>query len=154
MTGKRAHEESAGPFSARKYAKDIVNGDVEDPGSFIEGRVFSIDPRKSQYTLDVRLDSKASPAYLDVVIEPKLQKRLGEFFVGDHLRLLLQGAQILPHSNAPSHVRAILRFREGITALISRAGLQGEEKKFYQIWPETSKLLSSRECCQITFGLF
>jgi len=140
MMGKRAHTDSTGPFLARKYAADLLRGDVDSPGSFIEGRVFSMNPRKNVYTLDIRLDSKAKAAYLDIYIEDKLQKRLGELLVGDHLQISLRGAQLLPFTGASSHLPVILRFREGITVLlVSRAGLQGEKEKLFQVWPGSSE---------------
>jgi hypothetical protein len=151
MMGKRTHTDSTGPFQARKYAADLLRGDVDSPGSFIEGRVFSMNPRKNVYTLDIRLDSKAKAAYLDIYIEDKLQKRLGELLVGDHLQISLRGAQLLPFTGASSHLPVILRFREGITALlVSRAGLQAEKEKLFQVWPGSSEhsftLLRSAEC--------
>jgi hypothetical protein len=143
MMGKRAHTDSTGPFLARKYAADLLRGDVDSPGSFIEGRVFSKNPRKNVYTLDIRLDSKAKAAYLDVYIEDKLQKRL-ELHVGDHLQISLRGAQLLPFAGASSHLPVILRFREGITALlVSRAGLQAEKEKLFQVWPGSSEHFST-----------
>ncbi|KAI9511113.1 hypothetical protein F5148DRAFT_1173785 [Russula earlei] len=136
---KRAHSNATGPFLSRKFASDILRGDVNSPGSFIEGRIFSMNPRKNQFTLD------AKPTYLDIVIEDKIQKRLGELIVGDRLRILLQGAQILPYSGASMHVPAILRFREGITVLlVSRQGLQGEKEKFFRIWPDSNAIRAKR----------
>lgn len=138
--GKRAHPDSAGPFTSRKYATDILRGDIHCPGGFIEGRIISTNPRKHQYTIDVRLDSKAKAAHLGLFIDNKLQKRLGELLVGDTLRILLRGAQILPYSGASSHAPVILRFIEGITVLlVSRAGLQGGKEKFFDVWPAPSK---------------
>jgi hypothetical protein len=140
MTGKRARTDSTGPFRARKYAAHLLSGDVDSPGSFIEGRVFSTNPSKKMYTLDIRLDSKANVTYLNIAIEDKLQKRLGELLVGDHLKISLRGAQLLPFSSAPSHLPFILRFMEGITVLlVSRAGLQGEKEKLFQVWPGSSE---------------
>ncbi|KAH9981741.1 hypothetical protein BJV74DRAFT_853868, partial [Russula compacta] len=134
--GKRAHPDSARPFTSRKYAADILRGDIHCPGGFIEGRIISTNPGKHQYTIDIRLDSKAKAAYLDIFIENKLQKRLGELLVGDTIRISLRGAQILPYSGASSHVPVILRFIEGITVLlVSRAGLQSEKEKFFDVWP-------------------
>ena len=145
MTGKRTHTDSAGPFLSRKYAADLLKGDVDSPGSFIEGRIFATNPGKNLYTVDVRLDLKAKAAYLDVAIEDKLQKSL-ELLVGDHLRISLRGAQLLPFSGAHSHVPVILRFREGITVLlVSRAGLQGEKDKLFHVWPSLSKQFYSSE---------
>jgi hypothetical protein len=138
MTGKRPHPDSAGPFLSRKSASDIINGDIDAPGSYIVGRIFSKNPSKNQYTVDIRRDSSAKAAYLDVVIEDKLQKRL-ELLVGDHLHISLKGAQLLPHSGPASHLPALLRFREGITVLLlSRAGPQGEKEKLFHVWPGSS----------------
>jgi hypothetical protein len=140
MTGKRGRTDSTGPFYARKHAADLLSGDVDDPGSFIEGRVFSTNPRKNLYTLDIRLDSRANATHLNVFIEEKLQKRLGELFVGDHLKISLRGAQLLPSPGSSLHVPVVLRFREGITVLlVSRAGLQGEKEKLFQVWPGPSE---------------
>ena len=137
---KRAHQNSAGPFLSRLNVGDILSGEIERPGSFIEGRVYSTNPKKNQYTIDIRPNSKAKAIYLDVVIEDKLQKKLGELLVGDRLRILLQGAHILPYSNSHTHLPAILRYREGITVLLmSRAGLQGEKEKMLSFWPNISK---------------
>ncbi|KAF8503259.1 hypothetical protein F5888DRAFT_1660166 [Russula emetica] len=133
---KRAHQDSAGPFLSRFNAGDILGGEIERPGGFIEGRIHSTNPRTNQYTIDVRPNSKAKADYLAVAIEDKLQRRLGELFVGDHLRILLQGAHILPNSDSPTHLPIILRYREGITVLLmSRAGLQGEKEKLLSVWP-------------------
>jgi hypothetical protein len=143
---KRPRQDAAGPFLSRKYAADILGGNVDSPGSYIEGSIFATNPRKNQYTIDVRPNSKAKAAYLDVFIEDKLQRRLGELPVGDHLRILLQGAQLLPYSGASSHLPTILRFREGITVLLmSRAGLQGEKEKLLSVWLGSSErsILSS-----------
>ncbi|KAI9446168.1 hypothetical protein H4582DRAFT_1904053 [Lactarius indigo] len=135
MTGKRPHPDSAGLFLLRKSASDIAKGDIDAPGSYIVGRVFSKNPAKNQYVVDIRRDSNAKAVYLDVVIEDKLQKRF-ELLVGDHLHILLKGAQLLPHSGPASHLPALLRFREGITILlVSRAGLQGEKEKLFHVWP-------------------
>ncbi|KAH9020446.1 hypothetical protein EDB85DRAFT_2095013 [Lactarius pseudohatsudake] len=135
MAGKRPRPDSAGLFLSRKSASDIANGDIDAPGSYIVGRIFSKNPAKNQYTVDIRRDSNAKAAYLDVVIEDKLQKRL-ELLVGDQLHILLKGAQLLPHSGPASHLPALLRFREGITILlVSRAGLQGEKEKLFNVWP-------------------
>lgn len=137
---KRAHQDSAGPFLSRLNAADILDGEFERPGGFIEGRIYSINPKKNQYTFDVRPNPKAKAVYLDVVIEDKLRKRLGELFVGDHLRILLEGAHILPYYDSPTHLPAILRYREGITVLLmSRAGLQGEKERLFSVWPNTSE---------------
>jgi hypothetical protein len=137
--GKRARQD-AGPFLSRIFAEDILRGNVESPGSFIEGRIYATNTRKNQYTIDIRPNSKARAIYLDVFIEDKLQRRLGELPVGDHLRILLQGAQLLPYSGASSHLSTILRFREGITLLLmSRTGLQGEKEKLLSIWPVSSE---------------
>jgi hypothetical protein len=137
---KRARQDSAGPFLSRLNAGDILSGDIERPGSFIEGRIYSTNPTNNQYTIDIRPNSKAKAIYLDVVIEDKLQRKLGELLVGDHLRILLQGAQILPYSNSPTHLPAIFRYREGITVLLmSRAGLQGEKEKTLSVWPNPSE---------------
>jgi hypothetical protein len=139
MTGKRAPLDSARSFVSRKYAADIVRGDIDSPGSYIEGRIFSVNPRKNHYTVDIRLDSKAKAAYLDVFIEEKLHKKL-ELLVGDVVRIALQSVQLLPYTGPSSHVPALLRFREGITVLlVSRAGLQGEKEKLIHIWPGSSK---------------
>jgi hypothetical protein len=143
MSKKRAHPGSTGPFLYRKHAADILRGDVDSPGSYIEGRIFSTNPRKNQYTIDIRKGSDAKATYLDVFLEDKLQKRLGELLVGDYLQILLQGAQVLPYSGASSHLRVVLRFREGITILlVSRAGLQGERGKLFQFWPGSSERLT------------
>jgi hypothetical protein len=139
MKGKRAQPESTNPFESRKHAADILRGDIDIPGSYIEGRIFSLNPRNNQYTVDIRLDSKAKATHLDVFIEKKLQKRL-ELLVGDHLQISLQGAQLLPHTGAPSHLPFVLRFREGITVLlVSRAGPQDEKEKLFDIWPGHSE---------------
>ncbi|KAH8986920.1 hypothetical protein EDB83DRAFT_1168118 [Lactarius deliciosus] len=135
MAGKRPRTDSAGLFLSRKSASDIARGDIDAPGSYVVGRIFSKNPAKNQYTVDIRRDSKAKAAYLDVVIEDKLQKRF-ELLVGDQLHILLKGAQLLPHSGPASHLPALLRFREGITILlVSRAGLQGEKEKLFHVWP-------------------
>jgi hypothetical protein len=75
---KRARQDSAGPFLSRVTAADIRDGEIERPGGFIEGRIYSTNPRKNQYTIDVRPNLKAKAVYLDVAIEDKLQRRLGE----------------------------------------------------------------------------
>jgi len=142
MAGKRLHtDHSAGLFVSRKYAADLLGGDIDSPGSFVEGHVLVTNPRKNLYTLDIRLDSKAKPVTLDVVIEDKLQRRMGELMVGDHLRISLPGAQLLPLSPGPSsHVPFKLRFVEGVTILlVSRAGPQGEKEKLFHVWPASSK---------------
>lgn len=137
---KRARQDSAEPFLSRFDAADILDGEIERPGGFIEGRIYSINPRKNQYTFDVRPNPKAKAVYLDVVIEDSLQRRLGELLVGDHLRILLQGAHILPYHDSPMHLPVILRYREGITVLLmSRAGLQGENERLFSVWPNTSE---------------
>jgi hypothetical protein len=137
---KRARQDSAGPFLSRLNAADVLNGDIERPGGFIEGRICSTIPKKNQYTIDIRPNLKAKPVYLDVVIEGKLQKRLGDLLVGDHLRILLQGAHILPYSDSPTHMGVILRYREGITVLLmSRAGLQGKKETLLSVWPNSSE---------------
>jgi len=139
--GKRARQDSAGPFLSRIYAADILRGDIESPGSFIEGRIYSKNPRNNQYIIDVRPpNSKAKAVYLDIFIADKLQRRLGELSVGDHLRILLEGAQLLPYSGASSHLSVILRFNEGITVLLMpRASLQGEKEKLFSVWPGLSE---------------
>jgi len=142
MTGKRLHtDQSAGLFVLRKYATDLLGGDIDGAGSFVEGHVLVTNPRKNLYTIDIRLDSKAKPVPLDVVIEDKLQRRMGELIVGDHLRISLQGAQLLPLSPGPSsHVPYKLRFIEGVTILlVSRAGPQGEKEKLFHVWPGSSE---------------
>ena len=143
MTAKRPHTDSAGPFVSRKYAKDILEGEIDGAGSFVEGHVHLTNPRKNLYTVDIRLNSKAKPTLLDVVIEDKLHRRLGELIVSDHLRISLQGAQLLPLSagaSSESHLPVTLRFVEGVTILlVSRAGPQGEKNKLFQIWPASSK---------------
>ncbi len=143
MTAKRPHTDSAGPFVFRKYAKDLLEGEIDSAGSFVEGHVHLTNPRKNLYTIDIRLDSKAKPALLDVVIEDKLHRRLGELVVSDHLRISLQGAQLLPLSagaSSESHLPVTLRFVEGVTILlVSRAGPQGEKEKLFHIWPASSK---------------
>jgi hypothetical protein len=141
MTGKRPHTDFAGPFISRKYAADLLRGDIDSAGSFVEGHVRSTNPRKNLYTVDIRLDAKAKPAPLDVVIEDKLQRRMGELIVGDHLRISLQGARLLPlSSDASSHVPIKLHFIEGVTILlVSRAGPQREKEKLFHIWPGSSK---------------
>jgi hypothetical protein len=50
MTGKRPHPDSEGLFLSRKSASDIANGDIDAPGSYIVGRIFSKNPTKNQYT--------------------------------------------------------------------------------------------------------
>ena len=138
MTSKRPYQDPEGLFLSRKSASDIVNGDIDSPGSYIAGRIFSKNSTKKQYTVDIRQESSPKAAYLDVVIEDKLQKRL-ELLVGDHLHISLKGAHLLPHSGPASHVPAVLRFREGITILlVSRAGLQGEKGKLFHVWPGSS----------------
>ena len=138
---KRATQDSAGLFLSRLNAEDILDGEIERPGSFIEGRIYSTNPRKSLYTIDIRPNSKSKArVYLDVFIENKLQRRLGELLVGDHLRILLQGAHILPYSGSPAHLRATLRYIEGITILLmSRAGPQCEKEKLLSVWPNPSE---------------
>jgi len=137
---KRARQDSAGPFLSRLNAADILDGQFERPGVFIEGRIYSMNHRKNQYTIDIRPNPKAKAVNLEVVIEDKLQRRLGELFVGDHLRISLQGAHILPYTGSPSHLPIILRYREGITVLLmSRAGLQGEKEKLFSVWPAASE---------------
>ena len=141
MTGKRPHPDSEGLFLSRKGVSDITNGDIEAPGSYIVGKIFSKNPNKNQYTVDIRRDSNSKAVYLDVVIEDKLQKRL-ELLVGDLLHISLKGAQVLPHSGPASHVPVVLRFREGITILlVSRAGPQGEKGKLFHVWPIASAYL-------------
>jgi hypothetical protein len=138
MTSKRPYQDPEGLFLSRKSASDIANGDIDAPGSYLAGRIFSKNPTKNQYTVDIRRDSSAKAAYLDVFIVDKLQKRL-ELLVGDHLHISLKGAQLLPHSGPASHLPALLRFREGITILlVSRAGLQGEKEKLFHVWPGSS----------------
>jgi hypothetical protein len=140
IMSKRARQDSAGPFLSRLNAADIRDGGIERPGGFIEGRIYSTDPRKNQYTIDIRPSSKAKAVYLDVVIEDKLQKRLGELLIGDHLRILVKDAHILPYSGSPARLPAILRYREGITILlVSRAGIQGEKEKLLSVWPNQSE---------------
>jgi hypothetical protein len=143
MTAKRPHTDSARPFVSRKHAKDLLEGEIDSPGSFVEGRVHLTNPRKNLYTVDIRPNSKAKPAFLDVIIEDKLHRRLGELVVGDHLRISLQGAQLLPLSagaSSDSHLPVTLRFVEGVTILLmSRAGPQGEKDKLFHIWPALSK---------------
>ena len=135
---KRVRQDSAGPFLSRLNAADIRDGNIERPGGFIEGHIYSINPRENQYAIDIRPTSKAKPVYLDVFIKDKLQRRLGELLVGDHLRILLQGAHILPYSNSPTHLPVVLRYIEGITVLlISRPGLQGEREKLLSVWPNS-----------------
>ena len=137
---KRVRQDSAGPFLSRLNAAEILDGEIERPGGFIEGRIYSINPKNNHYTFDVRPNPKAKAAYLVVVIEDKLQRRLEELLVGDHLRILLQGAHILPYKGSPMHLPAILRYREGITVLLmSRAGLQGEKERLFSVWPNTSE---------------
>ena len=143
MTGKRPHPDSERLFLSRKGASDIANADIEAPGSYISGKIFSKNPTKNQYTIDIRRDSSSKATYLDIVIEEKLQRRL-ELLVGDHLHISLKGAQLLPRSGPASHVPALLRFQEGITILIvSRAGLQGEKGKLFHVWPISSAYSSS-----------
>jgi hypothetical protein len=137
--GKRARQDP-GLFLSRIYAPDILRGNIDIPGCYIEGRIYATNPRKDQFTIDVRPSPKAKAVYLDVFIEDKLQRRLGELPVGDYLRILLQGAQLLPYSGASSHLSTILRFREGITVLLmSRAGPQGEKEKLLSVWPASSE---------------
>ncbi len=137
---KRARQDSAGPFLSCMNAANILDGDIHRPGAFIEGRIYSTNPRKNQYTIDIRPNSKAKAVHLDVFIEDKLQRRLGELLVGDHLRILLQGAYILPYSGSPMHLPAVLRFKEGVTILVmSRAGLQGEKEKLLSVLPSSSE---------------
>ena len=146
MMDKRVHPGSVGPFESRKYAADILKGDIEGPGSFIEGCIFSMNPRKNYYTVDICLDSKTKTAYLNIFIEEKLQKRL-ELNVGDYVRISLQGAQLLPCPGPPLHVPAVLRFREGITILlVSRPSLQGEKEKLFHIWPGSSRHYYTLSC--------
>ena len=146
MMDKRARPDSVGPFESRKYAADILRGNIDSPGSYIEGCIFSMNPRKNHYTVDIRLDSKAKTAYLNVFIEERLQKRL-ELNIGDHLRISLRGAQLLPYTGPPSHVPAILRFREGITImLVSRPSLQGEKEKLFHVWPGSSRRYYTLAC--------
>ena len=138
MTSKRPHPDSAGLFLSRKSASDIANGDIDAFGSYIVGRIFSKNPARNQYTVDIRRDANAKAAYLDVVIEDKLQKRL-ELLVGDHLHISLKGAQLISHTGPASHLPVLLRFREGITILLAeRAGLQGEKGKLFHVWPGSS----------------
>jgi hypothetical protein len=135
---KRARKDSAGPFLSCMNAGDIIHGETERPGGFIEGRIYSTNSRKNQYTIDIRPNSKAKAVYLDVFIDDSLQRRLGELFVGDHLRILLQGALLLPYTGSPTHLPVILRYKEGITLLlISRAGLRGEKEKLLSVWPKS-----------------
>lgn len=138
---KRARQDPAGPFLSRLNAADICGGEIERPGGFIEGRIHTINPTKNQYSIDIRPTSKAKPVYLDVFIKDKLQRKLGDFCVGDHLRILLQGAHILPYSDSPpTHLSVILRYIEGITVLLTlRAGLQGEKEKLLSVWPNPSE---------------
>ena len=138
IMSKRARQDSAGPFLSRINAADIIHGETERPGGFIEGRIYSTNSRKNQYTIDIRPSSKARAVYLDVFIDDSLQRRLGELFVGDHLRILLQGALLLPYTGSPTHLPAILRYKEGITLLlVSRAGLRGEKEKLLSVWPKS-----------------
>lgn len=140
--GKRARHDSAGLFLSRLNAGDFVNGEINRPGGFIEGRIYSTNPNKNEYTIDIHpnLNSKAKAVYLDIVIEVKLQRQLGELLVGDHLQILLEGAGILPRPKTPTHLPVILRYREGITVLlVSRAGPQGEKKKLLSVWPNQSE---------------
>jgi len=140
IMSKRARQDSTGPFLSRLNAADIIDGEFERPGGFIEGRIYSMNPRKNQYTIDVRPNSKAKAVYLDVAIEDKVQRRLGELLVGDHLRILLLGAHVLPYSGSPAHIPAIIRYRESITVLLmSRAGLQGEKERLLSVWPNPSE---------------
>lgn len=136
---RRARQDCAGLFLSRLNAADILDGEIERPGGFIEGRIYSKNPRKNQYTIDLRPNSKAKAVYLVVAIEDKLERRLGELLVGDHLRILLQGAHILPYSDSPMHLPAILRYGEGITVLLTSAGLQGEKEKLLSVWPNPSE---------------
>ncbi len=138
MTGKRPHPERDGLFLSRKYASDIIKGDIDIPGSYVVGYIFSTNPAKNRYTVDIRRHSNAKSAHLDVVIEDKLQKRL-ELLVGDQLHISLKGVELLPSSGPASHLPILLRFREGITVLLeSRTGLQGEKGKLFHIWPGSS----------------
>lgn len=138
---KRARQDSAGPFLSRVSAADILDGKIERPGNFIEGRIYSTNPRKNQYTIDIRPNWKAKAVYLDIDVEDKLQRRLGELCVGDYLRILLQGAYILPYSGSPTtHLPVILRYRDSITVLlVSRAGLQGEKEKLLSVCLNSSE---------------
>jgi hypothetical protein len=150
MKGKRPQPESTKPFESRKYAADLLKFDIDIPGSFIEGSIFSISPRDNKYTVDIRRDSKAKAAYLDVYIDEKLKKRL-EILINDRLRISLQGAQFLPHT-APSRLPVILRFREGITVLlVSRAGPQREKEKLFHIWPGQSEHYYTSTCMNRDF---
>lgn len=138
MTGKRPQPDSEGPFLSCKSAGDLIRGDINDPGSYVEGRIYSTNPSNNQYTVDIRGDSEPNAAYLDVVVEGKLQKRL-ELLVGDKLQISLNGAHLLPRSGPASRLPVVLRFREGITILlVSRAGPQGEKGKLFHIWPRSS----------------
>jgi hypothetical protein len=139
--GKRARQDSAGHFLSRINAADILKGDIGGQGSYIEGRIHAKSPRNNHYSIDVRPPNpKAKPVYLDVFIADKLQRRLEELSVGDHLRILLEGAQLLPYSGSSSHLSVTLRFNEGITVLLmSRAGLQGEKETLFSIWPGSSE---------------
>jgi hypothetical protein len=144
--GKRVRQDSAEPFLSHINAANILNGEIDSPGSYVEGRIYSTNPGKNQFTIDVLPNSKAKAVYLDVFIADKLQRRLGELIVGDHLRILLRGAQLLPYPGAHSHLPVIIRFTEGITVLlVSRAGPQGEKEKLLSVWPSLSKysILSS-----------
>jgi hypothetical protein len=143
--GKRVRQDST-PFLSHINAANILNGDIDSPGSYIEGRISSTNTAKHQFIIDVRPNSKSKAVYLDVFIADKLQRRLGEFSVGDHLRILLRGAQLLPYSGASLHLPAIVRFTEGITVLlVSRAGPQGGKEKLLSVWPGLSEysILSS-----------
>ena len=145
--GKRTRQNYDRPFLSRLNAGDILSGEIHRSGSFIEGRIYSTNPSKNRYTIDIRPNSKAKAMYLDVVIEDKLQRKLGELVVGDHLRILLQGAHILSYSNSPTHLPAILRYIEGITVLlVSRAGLQGEKEKLLSVWPNQSEHSTFYSC--------
>lgn len=137
---KRARQDSAGPFLSRLDVADILSGEIDHPGGFIEGRIYSTISRKNQYTIDIRTNLNGRPIHLDVVIEDKLLRKFGELLVGDYLRILLQGAHILPHSNSPTRLPVILRYMEGITVLlVSRAGPQGEKEKLLSVWPNSSE---------------
>ena len=137
--GKRVHQDST-PFLSHINAANILNGDIDSPGSYIEGRICSTNPVKKQFTIDVRPNSKSKAVYLDVFIVDRLQRRLGELYVGDNLRILLRGAQLLPYSGASSHLPVIVRFTEGITVLlVSRVGPQKEKDKLLSVWPSLSE---------------
>jgi hypothetical protein len=137
--GKRVHQDST-PFLSHINAANILNGNVHSHGSYIEGRIYSKNPAKHQFIIDVRPNSKSKAVYLDVFIADKLQRRLGELYVGDNLRILLRGAQLLPYSGASSHLPVIVRFTEGITVLlVSRVGPQKEKDKLLSVWPSLSE---------------